>query len=142
MTENSSTTPTPLLPPLLPPTPYPPDVSSMDTDKTSLNLPSRKEKTSFKDIRPPRFKLTHQIDTDIEMANPLEETTESQVNQATVRDHITLSDMDKERIYKPWCFSIIIKLLGKKMSHKYLRRKLSLLWRPSEELILINLGHD
>ncbi|KAK4727359.1 hypothetical protein R3W88_032276 [Solanum pinnatisectum] len=47
-----------------------------------------------------------------------------------------------ERICKPWCFSIIIKLLGKKMSHKYLKRKLALLWKPPKEITLIDLGYD
>ncbi|KAG5587670.1 hypothetical protein H5410_048104 [Solanum commersonii] len=115
----------------------------MDNDQSIFNPPIQ---TDFKNIliTPIPF---HPADPDIEIVSPPEATTEpqfeantgdqkNQVTQEAEGDCITLSKMEKERIYKLWCFSIIIKLLGKKMSHEYFRRKLSLLWRPSEELIL------
>ncbi|KAH0647235.1 hypothetical protein KY290_033226 [Solanum tuberosum] len=55
---------------------------------------------------------------------------------------IHLTEEEKQRIYKPWLYSIIIKVYGKKMSHLYLKKKLSVLWRVSEEIILIDLGYD
>ncbi|XP_019238197.1 PREDICTED: uncharacterized protein LOC109218299 [Nicotiana attenuata] len=55
---------------------------------------------------------------------------------------IILSQEDKNRLYEPWRFSIIIKLFGKKMPHYLLRSKLVDLWNPSEQLILIDLGWD
>lgn len=55
---------------------------------------------------------------------------------------ITLTDEDKARIYKPWAFSLIIKLNGKKVTHDYLRTKLVNLWKPTESLTLIDLGYD
>ncbi|XP_009758585.1 uncharacterized protein [Nicotiana sylvestris] len=55
---------------------------------------------------------------------------------------IILSQEDKNRLYEPWRFSVIIKLFGKKMSHYLLRSKLLDLWSPSKQLILIDLGWD
>lgn len=55
---------------------------------------------------------------------------------------ISLTNEDKDRIYKPWAFSLIIKLNGKKVSHEYLWTKLVNLWQPTETLTLIDLGYD
>ncbi|XP_019255049.1 PREDICTED: uncharacterized protein LOC109233623 [Nicotiana attenuata] len=55
---------------------------------------------------------------------------------------IVLSQEDKNRLYEPGCYSVIIKLFGKKMPHYLLRSKLVDLWNPSEQLILIDLGWD
>lgn len=57
-------------------------------------------------------------------------------------DHVELSEEDKRRIYKPWNYSVIIKLTRKKLNHIYLRQKLTTLWRIIEEITLINLGHE
>lgn len=40
--------------------------------------------------------------------------------------HIILTTEEKRRIYMPWNFSVIIKIFGKKLSHIYFRKKLSL----------------
>ncbi|KAH0734298.1 hypothetical protein KY285_010005 [Solanum tuberosum] len=53
---------------------------------------------------------------------------------------IILSEGDKQRIYSPWKFSVIIKLYGKKIAHNYLKGKLTDLWNPIEPLNLIDLG--
>ncbi|KAM3382089.1 hypothetical protein P3S68_007662 [Capsicum galapagoense] len=55
---------------------------------------------------------------------------------------ISLTSEDKDKIYKPWDFSLFIKLNGKKVAHNYLRTKLINLWRPTETLTLIDLGYD
>ncbi|PHU24299.1 hypothetical protein BC332_09406 [Capsicum chinense] len=59
-------------------------------------------------------------------------------------DHnfIPLTSEDKNRIYKPWQFSLIIKIIGRKMSHQILKQKLTSIWKPSEELNLVDLGED
>ncbi|KAH0717053.1 hypothetical protein KY285_013084 [Solanum tuberosum] len=57
-------------------------------------------------------------------------------------DLISLSEDDKKRIYRSWVYSVIIKVLGKRINHQYLKKKLSSLWRAIEEIILIDLGHD
>ncbi|XP_019245220.1 PREDICTED: uncharacterized protein LOC109225082 [Nicotiana attenuata] len=55
---------------------------------------------------------------------------------------ISLSLEDRQRIYEPWKFSIIIKLVGKRMLHHYLKKKIQDLWKPTEEFSLIDLGED
>lgn len=63
-------------------------------------------------------------------------------NDLAPNDKITLTDEGKARIQRPWSYSVIIKLLGKKMSHDYLKRRLIALWKPTEEIVLIDLGFD
>ncbi|XP_019251068.1 PREDICTED: uncharacterized protein LOC109229978 [Nicotiana attenuata] len=55
---------------------------------------------------------------------------------------ISLSPEDKTRIYEPWKHAIIIKLVGKRMLHHYLKKKIQELWKPSEDFQLIDLGMD
>lgn len=57
-------------------------------------------------------------------------------------DAINLSEEDKERIYAPWKFSVIVKVFNKKLAHSYLKIKLTELWKPTEPLTLIDLGND
>ncbi|XP_019224695.1 PREDICTED: uncharacterized protein LOC109206329 [Nicotiana attenuata] len=59
-----------------------------------------------------------------------------------IEGSIPLSPEDKERLYKPWKFSVIIKVFKRKMPHHMLRSKLIDLWKPSEQLIFIDLGWD
>ncbi|KAM3249189.1 hypothetical protein P3L10_010958 [Capsicum annuum] len=58
----------------------------------------------------------------------------------TSDDVIPLTPDDKLRIYKPWRFSVIIKPVGKKFAHQYLRIKLIELWKIQGNLVLIDLG--
>uniref|UniRef100_A0A1U7WW10 Uncharacterized protein LOC104227795 n=2 Tax=Nicotiana sylvestris TaxID=4096 RepID=A0A1U7WW10_NICSY len=51
---------------------------------------------------------------------------------------ITLTDEEKVRIYEPWKNSIV----GKRMLHHYLKRKIQELWKPTEDFQLIDLGVD
>lgn len=48
------------------------------------------------------------------------------------KDRIFLSDQDKERIYQPWRFDVIVKLLGRKVSHQLLKSKINDLWKPKK----------
>ncbi|PHU20266.1 hypothetical protein BC332_11417 [Capsicum chinense] len=54
---------------------------------------------------------------------------------------IQLSDLEKERIYLPWRNLVTVKLMGRKISYQLLRSKIMELWKLSEPLTLINLGH-
>lgn len=64
------------------------------------------------------------------------------VNVTSFGDKINLSEEEKARIQRPWSFSVIIKLLGRWMSHDYLRHRLNSLWKPIEEIVLIDLDFD
>lgn len=55
---------------------------------------------------------------------------------------ILLSQKDKNRLYEPWHYSVIIKLFGRRMPHYLLLSKLIELRNPTEQLILIDLGWD
>ncbi|KAF3675155.1 hypothetical protein FXO38_04871 [Capsicum annuum] len=57
-------------------------------------------------------------------------------------DQIALTTMDKERIYRPWEYSVIIKLASKKVNDDYLKKLLIRLWKPTEDLVLIDLRFD
>nr|XP_033514387.1 uncharacterized protein LOC117279048 isoform X1 [Nicotiana tomentosiformis] len=53
---------------------------------------------------------------------------------------ITLED--KQRIYHPWKYSLIIKLQGRRILHQILKQKIQDLWKISEKFPLIDLGND
>ncbi|XP_019255157.1 PREDICTED: uncharacterized protein LOC109233748 [Nicotiana attenuata] len=59
-----------------------------------------------------------------------------------IEGSIPLSQEEKERLYMPWRYSVIIKIFKRKMPHHMLRSKLIDQWKPSEQLILIDLGWD
>nr|XP_009794210.1 PREDICTED: uncharacterized protein LOC104241008 [Nicotiana sylvestris] len=59
-----------------------------------------------------------------------------------IEGSIPLSPEEKERLYMPWKFSVIIKIFKRKMPHHMLRSRLINLWKPSEQLILVDLGWD
>lgn len=40
---------------------------------------------------------------------------------------ITLSEEDKQRIYRPWMYFIIVKVMGQKINRMYLKTKLKTL---------------
>lgn len=66
----------------------------------------------------------------------------SRPDDADPNDSIILSNEEKTMIYMPWKHSVIIKMVGKKVSHQYLKKRLNKLWKPTEILILIDLGWD
>ncbi|KAM3290191.1 hypothetical protein P3S67_018480 [Capsicum chacoense] len=47
---------------------------------------------------------------------------------------------DKSRLYSPWKTSLIAKLVGQKLGCLVLKKKLQEIWKPTEELNLIDLG--
>ncbi|PHU24593.1 hypothetical protein BC332_09700 [Capsicum chinense] len=55
---------------------------------------------------------------------------------------ISLSKEETDRLCSPWKHSLIIKLLGKKVTYQYLRDKLISLWQLDESFPLIDLGLD
>lgn len=68
-------------------------------------------------------------------------------------DESTIPDMDEEifkpltvddksRLYTLWKFSVIVKVFGKKIGHQLLKNKLTLLWQPTEQIPLIDLGSN
>ncbi|XP_019251122.1 PREDICTED: uncharacterized protein LOC109230041 [Nicotiana attenuata] len=57
-----------------------------------------------------------------------------------IEGSIPLSQDDKKCLYLPWRYSVIIKIYKRKMPHHLLRSKLNELWKPPEQLILIDLG--
>lgn len=52
---------------------------------------------------------------------------------------VHLSAEDMRRIYQQWRYSVIIKLLDKRILHQYLKKKIQELWRPTENFLLIDL---
>lgn len=55
---------------------------------------------------------------------------------------IALSDNEKNCLYLPWKYSVIVKLADKRISHQFLKRNLTELWNLTKNLILIDLGWD
>lgn len=55
---------------------------------------------------------------------------------------IVLSQEDNQRIYTPWKYSLIIKLMGLRITHQYLRTKLQQLWKIMDQVPLIDLRTD
>ncbi|KAF3664896.1 hypothetical protein FXO38_09877 [Capsicum annuum] len=55
---------------------------------------------------------------------------------------IPLTADDKDRIYKPWQNSLIIKLIRRRMTHQLLKQKLTNIWKPTEETNLVDLGSE
>ncbi|XP_019234545.1 PREDICTED: uncharacterized protein LOC109215004 [Nicotiana attenuata] len=55
---------------------------------------------------------------------------------------ILLSVEEKHRLYQPWQHAVIIMVYGRKVEHQLLRQKVYALWKPTENLPLIDLGSD
>ncbi|KAG5568819.1 hypothetical protein H5410_064165 [Solanum commersonii] len=119
--------------------PAPPDNGIVaDTIMDTVTETTEEEKATFKEIRitpyPPIE--AQQIPKESNLEDQLAETEQDD------DDFICLTDEEKKRIYQPWTYSIIIKIFGKRISHQYLKRKLANLWRVSEDIVLVDLGHD
>ncbi|XP_019265915.1 PREDICTED: uncharacterized protein LOC109243437 [Nicotiana attenuata] len=57
-------------------------------------------------------------------------------------NQIILSEEDRKRMYNPCKFSIIIKLMGKRLVHHYFKKKIQDLWKINENFPLINFGEN
>lgn len=55
---------------------------------------------------------------------------------------VTITKEDKQRIYHPWKYSLIIKLHEKRILHQILKQKIQELWKIKENFPLIDLGND
>lgn len=53
---------------------------------------------------------------------------------------IPLTSEDKTHIYSPWTQSLFIKVIVQKVAHQLLKLKLMSLWKPTEDLTLVDLG--
>ncbi|XP_049414794.1 uncharacterized protein LOC125877589 [Solanum stenotomum] len=140
----------------------------MDSDEESLNPPAppdtgdtkeilgnhsmeedlltkTRKAVSFKDILTTPYsnirekQQTQYEDQAVDMI--MEERTSS-IQNIDDEEGIYLTEAEQQRIYKPWIYSIIIKIIGRKLNHQYLKKKLSTMWRVSEEIVLIDLGYD
>lgn len=67
---------------------------------------------------------------------------EEKDNTTNHPNFIPITSSDKNRLYEPWKKSLIIKLLGKRMSYNLLRTKIQNIWSSTELLNLVDLGND
>ncbi|XP_049369507.1 uncharacterized protein LOC125834407 [Solanum verrucosum] len=108
-------------------------------------LTKTRKAVSFKDILTAPYsnigekQQTQYEDQAVDMI--MEERTSS-IQNIDDEEGIYLTEAEQQRIYKPWIYSIIIKIIGRKLNHQYLKKKLSTMWRVSEEIVLIDLGYD
>lgn len=78
------------------------------------------------------------VQGNIEDIDPLDET----VNHLETENFIPLTSTDKERIYKNWSNALIVKILGRRVGYRFLQQKFIAIWKPTENLSLIDLGFD
>lgn len=52
---------------------------------------------------------------------------------------IQLSREEKERLYKPWSRSLLIKLMGKTIGYTYLLQRIKELWKPTSPIDIISI---
>lgn len=119
----SFTNPSPSTPP-----PDPPDLTIHQMDEDPPRKPS------YKDV------VTEKSQEDSACYN--EDLTSDDVCRTTSDTKLStsLSKEEKLRIYFSWKCSVIIKCVGKKFNHNYLRSKLAEIWKLEEKVILIDLG--
>ncbi|XP_019266854.1 PREDICTED: uncharacterized protein LOC109244251 [Nicotiana attenuata] len=118
--------------------PKPPNINSFQANQSF----TFKDKLLFNDSernlsisQPPSYLLPMAVDTIEEEGKKVPKGQEDEYMVPITRE-------DKQRIYYPWRFSVIIKLQGKKVLHQILKRKLADLWKPKETFPLIDLGED
>ncbi|XP_059291044.1 uncharacterized protein LOC132044560 [Lycium ferocissimum] len=133
-----STLPTETFPPI-PPKPPDKSQSDMEEDRTPLIPPLSSQPLSYKDVVLEKEEnleasYLHEMDRETHMKDQLESPADL--------DTITLTPEEKERLYQPWKYSVIVKVFGKRLSHQYLKGKLTDLWNIDEPLNLIDLGFD
>lgn len=110
---------------IIPPPRKAPDIKHRNSIKCGVE-----DKVSFKDklvsLNP--MNLTNSLTLS---QNPMEEN----YSEDGIQEHlmelnirgtkaISLTKEDKQRIYEPWKFSIIVKLFGKRIMHHYLKKKI------------------
>ncbi|XP_019232367.1 PREDICTED: uncharacterized protein LOC109213071 [Nicotiana attenuata] len=55
---------------------------------------------------------------------------------------IPITSSDKKRIYKNWSSALIVKIFGRRIGYQFLQKKVHAIWKPTENLSLIDLGCD
>ncbi|PHU19887.1 hypothetical protein BC332_11038 [Capsicum chinense] len=115
-------------PPTKPPNPPPP------TQSNTLDLDLDKKQSL-------KYVLTDKI---IDLNRSYENTNQYAIDsdETADEDTIPISKEEKDQLYLPWQHSVIVKLVGKRIEHQYLCMRLIALWKPTENLILIDLGKD
>lgn len=58
----------------------------------------------------------------------------NQIDEILEQDYIQLTEEEKQRIYRPRAHSVIIKLVGRKINHLYLKQRLMTMRKVSEEI--------
>lgn len=121
----------------IPPKPLDTNKAGQSTDLHNQTTPM--ETPSFKSIslKPHANSRVNIKDMNMEVDDPLPNLDITEEDTC-----ISLINEDKERIYMPWKFSVIIKVLRKKLNHAYLKKKLAIMWRLSEEVTLIDLAYE
>ncbi|XP_019226978.1 PREDICTED: uncharacterized protein LOC109208333 [Nicotiana attenuata] len=125
--------------------PKPPDLPTDHSTSTTNSTPNISNTASFKEKL-----LSQEIITDtlinsninmIDYSEPMRDESSDETLSSQFK-HISLTDENRERMYSPWQFSLIIKLLVKRVVHQYLKRKIQDLWKPNEPFPLIDIGSD
>lgn len=91
---------------------------------------------SYKEVTMNKLQFTHEAPTPpLENPNP-----PSMVDLE--QSIIPFSIEEEERLYAPWRYSVIIKIVGRKLIHQYLKTKLKDIWKTNATFPLIDLGLD
>ncbi|PHU14622.1 hypothetical protein BC332_15827 [Capsicum chinense] len=110
--------------------PDPPPATQSDTMDIDLA-----KKQSFKDVH---------TDKSTDLNRSYENTNQYVIDfdETADEDTIPISKKEKDRLYLPWQHFDIVKLVDKRIGHQYQRTRLIALWKPTKNLILIDLGED
>lgn len=123
--------------------------SEQETDQLARNTNKPKDPTISKHLpsKPtylhklnPPSPTTH-LDYKYNLLNSISLNDEND-NPADHLYFISITKHEKIRLYSPWTQSVIIKLLGPKVSYNFLKNKLYTIWQPKEPRNLIDLGYD
>lgn len=111
------------------------------------NLASQKEELhSFKEqvIEGMQQSITLTEATNImDTTTKIQDTAGQQTHQTLTEENtIQISEEDQARIYQPWKFSLIIKLIGMRIQHHILKRKVQEVWKIPKNFPLIDLDAD
>lgn len=64
------------------------------------------------------------------------------INPSEGTTFVLITAEDKKRIYQRWVKALIVKVYGKTIGYSFLKKILHEIWRPTENLIIIDLGKD
>nr|XP_009786058.1 PREDICTED: uncharacterized protein LOC104234221 [Nicotiana sylvestris] len=126
--------------------------TSMNPNTTQISQPPEtgqyhKEKPSFLSIlnnNPTSSNLSNNIcvQNDINMDLLTTDETENHFLEEEEDIFIPITSEDKERLYRNWETTLIVKVFGRRVRYQFLQRKLQAIWKPNETIFLIDLGYD